>query len=291
MAKGKEQPTAVSAAAEPYDLLGKQEEGEKEIDLIEIFYLLWDHIFEIILCMVIGAAVAYLYTYFLVTPQYTATSKMYVVSASRDSVLNLSDLQIGSQLTSDYQELIKSRPVMEDCIRELDLKMTPAQLSSKISISNPSSTRVLKITVVTEDPVKSRDIANKIADLSVVYLPKIIESDAPNIYERATEPTNPSSPSYKRNVAIGALLGILLICAFICIRYWMNDTFQSGEDVQKYLGIEPLAVIPEAGSGKKKHYGYYGYGAKKSSSTSAKSAGTKTTSASAKSGSGTSKRQ
>jgi len=277
MANEKEQPVSAGSyavTAESYDHL-KQEEGEKEIDLIEIFYLLWDHIIEIILCMVIGAAVAFLFTRFLVTPQYTATAKMYVVSASRDSVLNLSDLQIGSQLTSDYQELIKSRTVMEDCISELKLKpMTWQQLASKVSITNPSSTRVLKITVVTEDPEKSMNIANSIANRAVTFLPEVIENDAPHIYEYAILPENPSSPSYKRNVAIGALIGALLICAFICIRYWLNDTFQTGEDLQKYLGIEPLAVIPEAGTGKKRHYGYgygYGYGKKESSDSGKKS--------------------
>ena len=91
--------------------------SEDEIDLVELFYVLWGHVWQIALCLILGAALAFGYTYFLAEPQYKATSSIYIVSASNNSVVNLTDLQIGAQLTADYQELLLNRPLLEDVIQ------------------------------------------------------------------------------------------------------------------------------------------------------------------------------
>lgn len=53
---------------------------------------------------------------------------------------------------------------------------------------------------------------------------------------------------------IGGVLGVLLVCVIILIQYLMDDTIKSSEDVEKYLGLSTLALIPVASdeSGKKK---------------------------------------
>ena len=197
--------------------------AEDEIDLVELFYLLWGHAWQIILCLILGAGLALGYTKLLVTPLYQATSSIYIVSASNNSVVNLTDLQIGAQLTADYQELILSRPLLEDVIENLELTngegepMSTAALSRMITITNTDDTRILKVTVTSPD--------------------------------EAIPPTQKSSPSTARNVVLGGLLGACLACGVLVLRYLMNDTFVTPDDVVKYLGVQPLAVIPEADLG------------------------------------------
>ena len=79
---------------------------EDEIDLVELFYLLWGHMLQIIACVIVGGAAAFAYTYFMVTPLYQTASKMYVASATYNSVVDIYDMQLGSQLALDYQQLI-----------------------------------------------------------------------------------------------------------------------------------------------------------------------------------------
>ena len=229
--------------------------AEDEIDLVELFYLLWGHTWQIILCLVLGAGLALGYTKLLVTPLYQATSSIYIVSASNNSVVNLTDLQIGAQLTADYQELILSRPLLEDVIENLELTngegepMSTAALSRMITITNTDDTRILKVTVTSPDPQESADIANELIDQACIYLPQIMETEEPNLVEEAIPPTQKSSPSTARNVVLGGLLGACLACGVLVLRYLMNDTFVTPDDVVKYLGVQPLAVIPEADLG------------------------------------------
>ena len=229
--------------------------AEDEIDLVELFYLLWGHAWQIILCLILGAGLALGYTKLLVTPLYQATSSIYIVSASNNSVVNLTDLQIGAQLTADYQELILSRPLLEDVIENLELTngegepMSTAALSRMITITNTEDTRILKVTVTSPDPQESADIANELIDQACIYLPQIMETEEPNLVEEAIPPTQKSSPSTARNVVLGGLLGACLACGVLMVRYLMNDTFVTPDDVAKYLGVQPLAVIPEGDLG------------------------------------------
>ena len=233
-----------------------QQNNSNEIDLVELFYVMWGHAWQIILCLILGAGIAFGVTKFLITPLYQATSSIYIVSASNNSVVNLTDLQIGAQLTADYQELLVSRPLLEDVIKNLDLKdadgekaMPVAALRDMISVTNTTDTRILKITVTSPDPDESANIANELVDQACIYLPQIMETDEPNLVEEAIPPTSKSSPSYSRNIVLGGLLGAILCCGVLTLQYLMNDTFMTPDDVERYLGVQPLATIPEGNLG------------------------------------------
>lgn len=220
-----------------------------EIDLVEVFYLFWGHWWQILLCLIAGAAIAFAGTYFLITPQYEASAKIYIVSASNDSVVDLSDLQVGSSLTADYQELLLSRPLLQDVINNLGLPMDYHALEQMIDITNTADTRILRILVTGPNPQQAADIANELVNQASIYLPNVMETDPPNLVEDAVVPGEASGPSYSRNTVLGALLGVILCCTVLLVRYLMNDTFVTPDDVARYFGIQPLATIPEGDLG------------------------------------------
>lgn len=229
--------------------IGRSPEEEDTIDLVELFYTLWCQAWKIFLCLVLGAAVSFGWTHFWVTPLYTADSSIYIVSASNKSVVDLTDLQIGAQLTADYRELMYSRPLLEDVIKNLDLELTVSELSKMIQITNTSDTRILKITATSSDPNQAADIANELVKQACIYLPQIMETEEPNLVERAIPPKVKSSPSYSKNIILGGLLGAVLCCGVLVVRYLLDDTFKSPDDISRYFGVQPLAVIPEADLG------------------------------------------
>lgn len=239
------------------------QDGEEDtIDLVELFYLFLEHIWKILLCVVLGGFLAFLYTFFLVTPMYKSTSKIYIVSASNDSLVSLADLQIGSQLTADYQALMTVRPLLEDVIKNLDLEYTPAELvENVVTINNPSDTRILEITAVSDDPEEAAAIANELAQQAIIYLPRIMECDTPNIAETAVIPEKAYTPSYVRNILVGAFLVAAAYCGVLVVLFLMDDSLSTMEDIEKRYNVQVLAMIPESGKSGAKGYGYgYGYG-------------------------------
>ena len=225
--------------------LAVREQTEDEIDLVELFYLLWGHMLQIIACVIVGGAAAFAYTYFMVTPMYQATAKMYVASATYNSIVDIYDMQLGSQLALDYQQLILSRPLMEDVAEALELDLEPAGIASMVSVNNPEDTRIIEITVTCPDPQLAADLANEIAYQASVHLPRIMESPAPNIYEDALVPEQKTSPSYSRNTLLGTMALAVVYCGILVVRYLMDDSFTTPEEVNRCFGVQPLAVIPE----------------------------------------------
>ena len=219
---------------------------EMEIDLLDLAYMLLDHWHYLLVCLLAGALVFNIYAFFGIAPTYQSTSKLYVVSASDDSVVNLSDLNLGTSLTADYEELILSYPVLDQVIDKMNLNMDSEQLAKMISLVNPTDTRVLQIEVTSTDKQQACDIANTLANVAIDYLPDTMSTNAPNIAQVARVADKKVGPSYMKYTAIGALLGALIYCIFIIIGYLMDDTIHTSEDMEKYFGIVPLTVIPES---------------------------------------------
>lgn len=222
-----------------------QEDREVEIDLLDLFYYYRSKIILIIAAFVVGAVIAGCVTHFLIVPKYTATSTMYMVSSSSGSVVDLSDLNIGESLSQDYVELIKTRPILEETIDDLNLDYDYEELLGMLDLSVVASTRIIKIGVTSEDPVEAKNIANDIANKAEKQLPKLMDAPKPNIAEYAIVPQHKSSPSLTKNTMIGALLLMLLVMAVLTVTYLMDDTVKTAEDVEKYFGFMPLTVIPE----------------------------------------------
>jgi capsular polysaccharide biosynthesis protein len=216
-----------------------------EIDLLELLAYYRERIVWIILGFLAGAVIAGLITYYLITPDYTATSKMYMVSSSSQSVVDLTDLNIGQSLSKDYVELLKTRPIIESVIEEQGLDYDYAQLLSMLSMSTLSDTRIIAIRATSKDPEEAMNIANALADKGVKELPKLMETPQPHIAEYAIIPVNPSSPSFSRNTMIGALIGMIIVLGIFTIRFMLDDTFKTAEDIEKEFGVIPLTVIPE----------------------------------------------
>lgn len=220
-------------------------EQEAEIDLIDLAWALLDKIHYIVLCFLIGAVIMNAYSYFLVRPTYKSTAKMYVVSASKNSVVDLDALNIGTSLTADYEQLMLSYPVLEQVINKLNLDMDSDTLAKMITLENPTDTRILNINVVSTDPKSARDIANTLMDVSVDYLPKTMSTNAPNVAQKAKLADHKDGPSYTKYTMIGALAGAFLYCMYLVVKYLMDDTIHAADDMEKYFDIVPLAVIPD----------------------------------------------
>lgn len=219
---------------------------ELEIDLFEIFGLFRQKLKYIILSFLLGGILVGLGSFLFIAPTYEATAKLYVVSASNDSVVNLSDLQIGTSLTADYNELVMSRPMLESVITNLDLTdMTVRDLRDQIEVSNPSGTRILEITVTSTEPELAVEIANEMAELAVEWLPEIMESNEPNIAEDAIMPTGKAGPSYVKYTVLGALVFAVAYFAVCLVGYIMDDSIRSEDALEHYFGVVPLAAIPE----------------------------------------------
>ena len=235
-----------------------QNNDEIEIDVLELFHVLLDKIWVIILAGAVAALAVVAATILFITPQYQSTTKMYVLSKQDSNTLTSQDMQTSLSLTKDYAELIKSRTVTEGVITQLNLDMTHEQLLSKMTVDSATDTRILSISVRDADPYVACEIANAIRDVAEKHIKNVMDIDAVNVVETANIPENKISPSIKKNGLVGGVAGVAIAIAIILITYLSNDTIKTQEDVERYLGLSTLGTIPMSeadrkNKNKKKH--------------------------------------
>lgn len=222
---------------------GRRAQEEMEIDLLELFHVMMQKLWLLLLLLVLGAGLAFGATKLLITPMYTASSEIYILTKTT-TVTSLADIQMGAQITSDFAVLAKSRPVVENVIKDLHLDYTYEEVVGMISTENPSDTRILRINVQNADAELAKELANTFAEETAERVAYIMTTDKPKVVEEAVTPKHPSSPSVGKNTVLGGLLGMVLAMAVITVLYLMNDTIQTEEDVRKYLDLHTLAVVP-----------------------------------------------
>jgi capsular polysaccharide biosynthesis protein len=176
-------------------------------------------------------------------PQYESTSQLYVLSKST-SITSLADIQTGTSLTNDYMVVVEGRPVLEQVIANLSLDETYSSLRGKVSLNNPTNSRILEITVRDENPMIAKKIADEIAKVGAAFIQAKMDQAAPTIIQKGYSDGQPVSPNTIKNTAIGGMLGMFLAVAVIVISYLFNDTIIMAEDVEKKLGLNVLGSLP-----------------------------------------------
>ena len=215
-----------------------------EIDLKEIFGVLWNKAWLILLCGIIAGALGFCYSHFMITPQYQSTTKVYILSKQNEGNVTYTDLQMGTQLTKDYKVLITSRDVLENVIENCELDEKYKSLADRVTVENISDTRIIAITVEDPDPVMAQTLANEIRDVAADHIKDVMDIEAVNVAEEANLPENPSSPSVMKWTALGIMAGVCLCAGVILLRFLLDDTIKTSEDVERYLGLSTLAMIP-----------------------------------------------
>ncbi len=216
-----------------------------EINLGELFSVILGRAFLIISAGIFFGLAGLFVSKFVLHPVYDSTTKIYILNKEENQTVTYSDVQISTQLTQDYAELIKSRYVIEEVIQRLNLvDVDYEDLSKVLKVDTPSDTRIVAITARDEDPLMAMQIANCIREVASEHITNVMDIDAINVAETANVPTQKSGPSVMRWTIIAGFLGAVIIAFFAILEYLLDDTIKSNDDVERYLGLSTLALVP-----------------------------------------------
>lgn len=217
--------------------------AELEIDLVELMYRMIEKIKWIIGAALLGMVISGVFTKFFVTPVYEATAKLYVQEA-KDKVVDLSAINLSTQLAADYVQVFNNWHVHHAVITELGLPYSYRGIQRMLTINTPEKTRIIEITVTSTDPQEAYDIAMAYAKHAPIFIEARMETSRPNIFEEPRVPTRPSAPNMTINVFIGTFLGAAIAVAVIFVQFVSDDRVRNAEMLQKRLGLATLGMMP-----------------------------------------------
>lgn len=224
-----------------------KEQQEIGIDPLLLLASLWRKKILILLVAIITGGLAFVYSSLIVRPQYTSTSRIYVVNHAQgeQNVLTNQALQAGSYLVKDYQEIILSQDVLEKVIVNQKLTMTAKQLASKIKVSVPRDTRIVSIEVKDTNPDTASQLANELRVVAAEKIKAVTKVSDVTTLEEARPAISPSSPNIRRNTVLGVSGGAVIIIVLLTLQELLDDRVKRPEDIEEVLELPLLGVIPK----------------------------------------------
>lgn len=226
-----------------------KEQNTIEIDVFQLVKSLWKRKLMILIVALVTGAGAFAYSTFIVKPEYTSTTRIYVVNRNQGDKPGLTnqDLQAGTYLVKDYREIILSQDVLEEVVSDLKLDLTPKGLANKIKVTVPVDTRIVSISVNDRVPEEASRIANSLREVAAQKIISITRVSDVTTLGEARPAISPSSPNIKRNTLIGFLAGVIGTSVIVLHLELLDTRVKRPEDIENTLQMTLLGVVPNLG--------------------------------------------
>lgn len=223
-----------------------KEQNTMEIDVFHLLKIFWERKILIALVAIVAGALAFAYSAFIVKPEFTSTTRIYVVNRNQGDKPGLTnqDLQAGSYLVKDYREIILSQDVLEKVTSNLKLDLSPKALASKVKVTVPVDTRIVSISVNDRVPEEASRIANSLREVAAEKIISITRVSDVTTLEEARPATAPSSPNIRKNTIIGLLGGTVFTVIAVLIVELVDTRVKRPEDIEDVMQIALLGVVP-----------------------------------------------
>lgn len=239
----------------------KQKKNTREdytIDLLHIAKILWRHVWLIVLCGLLTAAIGFSIAAFAIAPTYSSYINLYVNNGENTNPnISASDLTAAQSLVRTYGVILNSRSTLQRVIEMTDVDYTWKELSQMITYNSSNDTEIMCVTVTCGDPYEASEIANAIAAVLPVRVSEIVESASMEVVDFAVPETEKVAPSITRYTAIGFVLGVLLSATVLVVIALIDDTIYDEEYVLRTYNYPILGKIPDLLDTGNKSYGHY----------------------------------
>ena len=219
---------------------------EETIDLREYFSIIKKRFWIIALITVVAMVVSGVISFFMLSPVYESKSTLIVNTEKNEETQMITGDQftVTQKLAVTYGEIIKSRTVLEDVISNLKLDSEYEDLVEKITVSPVQDTQIISISVQDTNPKKARDIANEIPKVFEKEVKRITKANDIQVIDKAILPENPIKPNKMMNVAIAAVLGMMIGLFIVFLLEYLDNKIKTPQDIEKHLGLSVIGVIP-----------------------------------------------
>ncbi|MHC5522740.1 YveK family protein [Ligilactobacillus saerimneri] len=214
-----------------------------EVDLLNLIKALLHRWWVIIAGTIVCAAIGYVWSAWVVTPTYVSTTKIYITG--KQTTRNGSYNGSTTQMLNDYEALITSRTVLEKVIKTENLQMSYSQLLKQITVENANNTQIIAISVANSSPRLAQRLAAATEQGARSHGQKVLRNISVKTIDYANYPYRPTAPNIKLYVVYGAGAGLLLSTIILLLLYLWDDKIRTEQDIERYLGLRILAVIPK----------------------------------------------
>ena len=212
---------------------------EMEIDTKRLLRAVWKKSVLIVVVALMCAALAFLGTFYLVTPLYQSSAMFYVNNnsfsvGSTTFSIDSSDISAAKSLVDSYIVILKTRESLNDVIDHAGVNRDYDDLKNMITAASVNATEIFEVVVSSPDPLEAKKIADAIAEVLPKRIGNIIEGTSAKVVDSAVVATRPSSPSYVTNTFVWFAIGFIVCACMIIVREFFDITIGAEEESEGY---------------------------------------------------------
>lgn len=221
----------------------------EELDLKELFTIFWERKTQALLIILVFAIIGMTYSYFMVEPDYKATTKLVLTQSSensKDDSITQADVTLNSKLVSTYGEIIKTDNVLKTVVNNINNPdITIKDIKENVTVKSVKETELLEITVKNANPNYAAQIANEIAKVFCERVVEIYSISNTYVLDRAEPDATPYNINHIKDIAVFAFIGVIVAVVYILIANMLDNTIKTEQDIEKIGGLLVLSTIPD----------------------------------------------
>ena len=227
---------------------------EETIDLKEYFQIIRKRAWLIAIITAVAMIISGIISFFVLKPVYESSTTLIVnaeQSKATNNIITGDQLNVTQKLTLTYGEIIKSKSVLNKVLEKLDLNMTYDEIANIVKVEPVKDTQIISITISNTNPKLAQKIANTIPLVFTKEAKRITNANSVEVIDKARMPEKPVKPNKIMNITIAGVLGVMIGLFITFILEYMDRKMKTPQDIEKYLNLPTLGVIPSEDMEKK----------------------------------------
>lgn len=199
----------------------------------------------IALTTVLATLVSGIFSFFVISPTYEASTKIFIGKEGAESEgYNSSDVSMYQNLIKTYSELIKTKDLVNKAIDNSEYDLSVNSVLNGITVNTLTGTQILQISYQSKSPSIAKNMLENITNEFIATAQELVPNGNVRILESVELPKNPVAPNKKMNIAIAFTLGMMVGFGIVFLLEYLDNTYKNKEQLEKDLDIPVLGVIP-----------------------------------------------
>ena len=199
----------------------------------------------IALTTVLATVVSGIFSFFIISPTYEASTKIFIGKEGAESEgYNSSDVSMYQNLIKTYSELIKTKDLVNKAIDNSQYDLSVNSVLNGITVNTLTGTQILQISYQSKSPSIAKNMLESITNEFITKAEELVPNGNVKILESVEIPKNPVAPNKTMNIAIAFILGMMVGFGIVFLLEYLDNTYKNKEQLEKDLDIPVLGVIP-----------------------------------------------
>jgi capsular polysaccharide biosynthesis protein len=196
---------------------------------------------------IVCALLSGILSYFVLAPVYQAQTTIIVGKPqSNDTSQQYNDVMMYQNLVKTYSRIAQSKSVAKAAASKLNSGISADAIQKDVTVTSEDGTQILTIMAENNNAQEAVNIVNAVTTSFVEESKKVFPTGSDiQVMDSPEFPKTSSKPRKALNIVVSILAGLMASIGFAYMLEYLDRTIKDENDVEKYLDMPVIGIIPK----------------------------------------------